>query len=1119
MNRLLLTLALSLSVLFSHAVVVTAVGNGNWNVAGTWDVGVPAPGDDVVINGFTVTVTTNQTCNTVTMNSNAGNDSQLDVTGGTLTVTSNFSIIQNSGGRDIEFHVDNAAIVNVGGNFLIDQDNGDDVEVYINSNSGTTAQLNVTGTFTINKDGGDDIRINVDDVNSRIQSTGNFTVNHNQGAGDLITFNLDEGDLTTAATFTVNTASDAGDVDFDMDGGDLTCVDMTLNLAGGDDIHFYIDENSVVTATGNLTNNMTGGDDIDYFINDNAGTTAQLNVTGNFVVSKPGTNADEFEMELNEANSLVTVGGDYTVTWMDGNGDVVFIDLNDGDLNITGDMNLTRAADAAQIEVNMDGGDIDVNDITVASGGTLFSPGAVLFTVDQNSRIDATGNFTATMTGGDDLYLRINVNAGTSGVVDIDGNLTITRSNGDDIHVHVVRDDSRLNVGGNVAITTTGGERMEFYVHQDARVDIDGNFTYTHTEGQDGEVQIGNGGGQTPNVDVAGNFSFIANGGNDDLLIDINRGAMSVGGNMALTQSGASDDIDLTLTNAAQLSVTGNVTATLSGGDDVRMDMNNTSQFNVTGSVTLDHNSATGGDDLFLRFDGTSTGTIGNDLTLDSDAPATTTDLLYVDVNTGTRLTVGDDIFFIAAAADNAEVELNGTGYLLIAGDFVRQAVPNMFGLLDCNGTSTVEYNGTTAQVFAQDAGSGGDFFDYENVVINNTLATTPQLTMEGLATVHGGITFTDGIVSSTNANILVIDHGATTAGASNASYVDGYVRKVGRNPGGEFNGGAGTDSYAFPVGGTDTWGVDNYAPIYMTRPGNAADEFDASYVWTYTPHDVGYDSTMKDASIHHPSDNEYWILDRNAGTSNVSVTLSWNSPRSGGVTALPDLLVVRWDGTQWRNHGNGATSGNTTAGTVQTLAAVTTFSPFTLASSSSQNPLPVDILTFNGENDGDHNRLEWITLTEVNNDHFTLERSKDAKVFSEIAQIKGAGNSWNPLTYHRKDYDISPGVYYYRLKQTDRNGKFSYSDIVAVKVSDSNEPGLLVFPNPTGNGVVNVMVSNLQADAEISVRNMLGQVVQSTSLSQNSRALTTFKALAQGTYIVEVRSNGSLITEKLIVQ
>jgi hypothetical protein len=114
------------------------------------------------------------------------------------------------------------------------------------------------------------------------------------------------------------------------------------------------------------------------------------------------------------------------------------------------------------------------------------------------------------------------------------------------------------------------------------------------------------------------------------------------------------------------------------------------------------------------------------------------------------------------------------------------------------------------------------------------------------------------------------------------------------------------------------------------------------------------------------------------------------------------------------------------------------------------QISLPVELLSFNAEKELDRVKLSWTTLTEVNNDYFTIERSTDGKYFEEIVRKRGAGNSTDRITYVAYDMRPLPGYNYYRLRQTDFDGKFKTFEIRKVYFeSDEVEAAITIYPNP----------------------------------------------------------------------
>ena len=99
---------------------------------------------------------------------------------------------------------------------------------------------------------------------------------------------------------------------------------------------------------------------------------------------------------------------------------------------------------------------------------------------------------------------------------------------------------------------------------------------------------------------------------------------------------------------------------------------------------------------------------------------------------------------------------------------------------------------------------------------------------------------------------------------------------------------------------------------------------------------------------------------------------------------------------------------------------------------------LPIELLYFQAKNWGINNKLIWSTASQYNNDFFTIEKSEDGIFFDEIIRVKGAGNSAHQLFYSEYDYDVNPGINYYRLKQTDYDGRYEIFDIVSVDNTDN---------------------------------------------------------------------------------
>jgi len=108
---------------------------------------------------------------------------------------------------------------------------------------------------------------------------------------------------------------------------------------------------------------------------------------------------------------------------------------------------------------------------------------------------------------------------------------------------------------------------------------------------------------------------------------------------------------------------------------------------------------------------------------------------------------------------------------------------------------------------------------------------------------------------------------------------------------------------------------------------------------------------------------------------------------------------------------------------------------------------LPITLADFKAVAADDKVTVEWKTATEINNDYFTVERSADGWDYAPLMKVKGAGNSTEPLSYSINDDSPLPGTSYYRLRQTDFDGRIAVFPPVAV-----NAKKALVYLSATGN-------------------------------------------------------------------
>lgn len=231
-------------------------------------------------------------------------------------------------------------------------------------------------------------------------------------------------------------------------------------------------------------------------------------------------------------------------------------------------------------------------------------------------------------------------------------------------------------------------------------------------------------------------------------------------------------------------------------------------------------------------------------------------------------------------------------------------------------------------------------------------------------------------------------------------------------------------------------------------------------------------------------------------------------------VDAPAELLVARWDGTQWQDHGNGGTTLNS----VLSGSAVTNFSPFILASTTENNPLPITLLSFEAKANIHEVVLKWSTLVELNNDYFTVERSSDSQNFKKVLEVPGGGTSDMRLHYSAIDKAPHYGTAYYRLKQTDFDGKSSYSPVVSVSLD--NRKLITVYPTSFDTSFKIELLSNIEGTAKVKIINAVGASIlyKEVALSGESRAImidtSTFPT---DLYYIHLNENGTALTTKVL--
>ncbi len=315
-------------------------------------------------------------------------------------------------------------------------------------------------------------------------------------------------------------------------------------------------------------------------------------------------------------------------------------------------------------------------------------------------------------------------------------------------------------------------------------------------------------------------------------------------------------------------------------------------------------------------------------------------------------------------------------------------------------------------------------------------------------------------------------------------------------------------------VGTDPSFAVDD---IKLTGAG-ATETFTAEY-FRANPQAV-YNNVVN-APIDHISQCEYWTLTRDAGSSARTVTLSWDA-NSCGVTLLADLTVARFNGSSWDDRGNGGATGTFTAGTVPTSAAQTDFGPFTLASTSFQNPLPVEFLSLDAKWKNQTVEVNWSTATEINSDYFSIQRSTSGSSFENIGSIRAAGNSNELLEYLFTDMQPRPGISYYRLQQFDFDGRYEITAAVMVRSPDYFESLEIISVYPSGDGQTLIAAIGFPETGNylLEILDVTGRLVQSELVKGtrgNQFVHLTAPHVMSGIYFLRIGYEFNTATSKFI--
>ncbi len=157
-------------------------------------------------------------------------------------------------------------------------------------------------------------------------------------------------------------------------------------------------------------------------------------------------------------------------------------------------------------------------------------------------------------------------------------------------------------------------------------------------------------------------------------------------------------------------------------------------------------------------------------------------------------------------------------------------------------------------------------------------------------------------------------------------------------------------------------------------------------------------------------------------------------------------------------------------AGVISSVGGYLGTSPLLGPITVSNGVLPITLTSFEAVVSNNQVNFKWITASELNNSHFILERFDASDNFYEITTVPGAGTTNEMSTYEVSDFSPLPGKNYYRLKQTDFDGRFTYSDVVMVEFFGTVDR-LSVYPNPLSSGPIKIDLKNAAPEGTVAIQ------------------------------------------------
>jgi hypothetical protein len=497
---------------------------------------------------------------------------------------------------------------------------------------------------------------------------------------------------------------------------------------------------------------------------------------------------------------------------------------------------------------------------------------------------------------------------------------------------------------------------------------------------------------------------------------------------------------------------------------------NNWRQFNGTNLIAAA--SAPGSDNtnrIYVVQNSTSSNCIFNATSLSLGGALGVTSLF---VGTGTSLNL-----------NNQNVDLSGN--ITINGTFTPGS-----GTLTLTGSANQTLDGTSALSFS-------------NITINKSGGT---LTAAKDMTITGTLTLTSGILDMNSKTLTMGTSSAngTITGGSASSYIVALdaatPSKLIHNVNSTSNA-----TYSFPIGTGSA-----YTPVTVVMKGGTLENASIQ-VWTKNSRVTGINPNLS------RNLNRSWYVIQ-SGITSPSYDIEYKyADVVGEITGSPteDLVPFKLSGETWYAPTNSLVTNCTKIGsysvnyTTRTLtwSGLNSFSEFGGGGGNNQ-PLPVELVSFNGACEDGNVHLSWQTASEFNSSHFDVEKSRDGENWQVIETIPAAGNSHELLNYETFD-QVSNALNYYRLNQVDIDGTNKRYDPIAVSCEASSYGIFITYPNPSNEGF-NILINDneLEGEMNMNIYTAAGSITLQKRIvvKESINVFMMNEKLLPGVYFIEIK-------------